>query len=330
MKFLFFTDTHIRNTNPQGRKDNFLETVLKKLEEIINIARQNNVNAVIHGGDLFDRPDTPPSLVREVVIRLKKLDVPLYMVAGNHDMYGQNPATIKRTMLGLLDSINIINLINPGHKIFFKKNDITVRLTGTHFFYNLDKEDKEGYRVKKEDCDVAIHIVHGMLMDKPYFKTSFFTTIDEIINTEADITLSGHYHTGFGVKQINGKYFVNPGSVVRIDSSLVEISRMPKVTLIEIENDIKIENIVLKTALPGQDVLDRSKLEEMEFKEKKLSDFIQGINSTFSFKSYDFTTILNEISKKDNLKKEIVEEALKKIEQAQLNSSFDGEDLEVI
>lgn len=331
MKFLFLTDTHIRNTNPQGRKDNFFETVFKKLDEIIEIAQEKNVDAVLHGGDLFDRPDTPPSLVREVVIRFKKIDVPIYMVAGNHDIYGQNPNTIKRTMIGLLDSMGIIKLINPEEKVFLKKNGVTVRLTGTHYSYNLDKEGKiSGYIVKKDDCDVAIHMVHGMLLEKPLFHTAYCTTIDEILSTQADITLSGHYHSGYGIKYVNGRYFVNPGSIVRIDSSLIEISRMPKVSFIKIEKDIIIENITLKSALPGYEILDRTKLEEMEFKEKKLAEFIQSVNSASNFKSYDFTAILNEISQKNNIKKEVVEEALKKIEQAQIDFSFDGEDLEVI
>lgn len=40
MRILFFTDTHIRGTNPQNRKDNFVETLFRKLEEVFDIAKK--------------------------------------------------------------------------------------------------------------------------------------------------------------------------------------------------------------------------------------------------------------------------------------------------
>ena len=39
MKFLFFTDSHIRGTTPKNRKDNFYETLKTKLLEITNISK---------------------------------------------------------------------------------------------------------------------------------------------------------------------------------------------------------------------------------------------------------------------------------------------------
>ena len=61
MRILFFTDTHIRGTNPQNRKDNFPETLYLKMEEVFDIAKKNNVDILLHGGDIFDRPDNSPS-----------------------------------------------------------------------------------------------------------------------------------------------------------------------------------------------------------------------------------------------------------------------------
>ena len=43
-----------------------------------------------------------------------------------------------------------------------------------------------------------------------------YTLIDEILETEADVTLSGHYHAGFDTKCIDKKYFINPGSLVEL------------------------------------------------------------------------------------------------------------------
>ena len=81
MRFLFFTDTHIRGTNPQNRKDNFLQTLHQKVEEVLSIAQNSKVDIILHGGDIFDRPDISPSLVREFILLINKYSIPVYAIA---------------------------------------------------------------------------------------------------------------------------------------------------------------------------------------------------------------------------------------------------------
>jgi len=316
---LFFTDTHIRGTNPQNRKDNFVDTIFRKLEEVFDIAKENDVDILIHGGDIFDRPDIAPSLVRDFIVLIDRYSLPIYAVAGNHDMFGQNPVTLNRTMLGLLDGAGIIRLLSPGEKLYFKDGNKKIQLTGQHYFYGLDVDSgKQSYIVKKDkDVDVAVHIVHGMLLEKPFFEGMAYTLIEDILDTEADITLSGHYHSGFTTKCIDNKYFINPGSLVRINNSLNELLRMPKVVLLDLQNEIKIQELYLKRALPGEEVLDRTKVETMAFRERKLSEFIQSVNSTGNYDTFDINNIIEQISKQQNLKEEVIKEALKRIGQAQ-------------
>jgi predicted phosphodiesterase len=222
-------------------------------------------------------------------------------------------------MLGLLDGAGLIKLINPGEKLYFKENNKKIQLTGQHYFYGIDADDeKRSYVVRKDpDVDFAIHVVHGMLLEKPFFEGMAYTLIEDILDTEADITLSGHYHAGFATKCIDNKYFINPGSLVRINNSLNEFLRMPKVILLDLEDDVRIEEIYLNKALPGEDVLDRSKVESMAFRERKLSEFIQSVYSTGNYDTFDINKIIEEISKQQNIKDEVIMEALKRIGQAQ-------------
>jgi len=296
-----------------------VETLFQKLEEVFYIAKENNVDILIHGGDIFDRPDLAPSLVRDLIILIEKFSFHIYAVAGNHDVFGQNPLTLNRTMLGILDGAGIIKLIKPGEKIFFEKDNKKIQLTGEHYFYGIDTDrEKKSYIIKKDPgVDIAIHVVHGMLLEKPFFEGIAYTLIEDILDTEADITLSGHYHTGFGTKCVNNKYFINPGSLVRINNSLNEFFRMPKVVLLDLKDNIKIEEVSLKKALPGDEVLDRSKVESMVFRERKLSEFIQSIYSTGNYDTLDINKIIEQISKQENIKDEVIIEALKRIGQAQ-------------
>ena len=54
MRFLVFTDPHIRGNAPINRKDNFVETQKAKFREVIQIAQDFNTDYLLCGGDLFD------------------------------------------------------------------------------------------------------------------------------------------------------------------------------------------------------------------------------------------------------------------------------------
>lgn len=224
MKILFFTDTHIRGTTPKNRKDNLVDTLEEKFHEILSISKNYNVDYILHGGDLFDRPDVSVSVVSKFAEVLNKFEMPIYIICGNHDIYGHNPDTINRTMLGLFDSIGIVNLIDENEIVFLEKGGITIQLTGQPYTYNIDdNKNLNKYIVENIDpkADYSIHMAHGMLLEKPFIKGIPYTLIDDIISTKADITLSGHYHSGFGIIKSKSKYFINPGSLIRDRKSVV-------------------------------------------------------------------------------------------------------------
>lgn len=328
MKLLFLTDTHIRGNAPINRKDEFLITLEKKVMEVLDIIITKKVDVCLHGGDMFDRPDISPSIVREVGAILRQFPVPIYSVAGNHDIYGYNPATLPRTMLGLLDGLGVVNLLSPGEKVFLEENDLKVQLSGQHFDYSLDQGGGQGYIIEKSpEVDYALHIVHGLLLEKPLFPGIAYTLLENILSTEADLTLVGHYHRGFGrVIQVDGKYFVNPGSLVRLEASNSEVARRPQVVLIDLKKDkIDIELLKLKSALPGEEVLDETKLMSKEYREKKMADFLQGIKEVGDFKTFNIQEIMEMIAEKEGLKSRVREEAISRIGKAE-EALFAGQD----
>jgi len=326
MRLMFFTDTHIRGTTPKNRKDNLLETLEEKFKEILNLSKDYDVDFILHGGDLFDRPDISTSIARKFALILSKFTVPIYLIPGNHDMYGHNPNTINRTMLGLLDAINIINLVGEGEIVILEKDHIKVQLTGQPYVYDIDSTaNRSSYLVKDKlpGVNYSIHMVHGMLLDKPFIKGIPFTLIDDIKSTNADITLAGHYHSGFGVINIDGKYFINPGSVIRITNSLREIERHPKVVIIDLKDTITIDLIPLKTAKEGLDILDRKQIEISLYRNEKVMEFKQSIDSVVEFEKLDINHILDTLSSTEGISVEVKKEAMKRIAIAQMNDRGD-------
>ena len=185
--------------------------------------------------------------------------------------------------------------------------------------------NRSNYIVKDvpKDVDYAIHMVHGMLLNKPFIRGIPYTLIDDIKDTEADITLAGHYHSGFGIINTNGKYFVNPGSLIRVTNSLTEIERMPKVVIIDLNENINIELIELKVAAQGKDVLDRKEIENHIFKSERLFEFKQSIDTAVNFEKLEINEILMEVSNAEGVSEDVKEEALKRIALSQMKELGD-------
>lgn len=321
MRLLFFTDSHIRGTTPKNRKDDFVETLEKKFLEIVEIIKENNVDYVLHGGDLFDRPDVSIAITSRFSRILKDIHVPFYIVSGNHDIYGHNPLTINRTMLGLLSELDIFKIIAKDEIVFLEKDDIKVQITAQPYIYDIDDPINRKYYILDEVDDTAtysIHMVHGMLLDKPFVKGVPYTLVDDIKDTKADITIAGHYHSGFDKIFIDGKYFINPGSIVRISNSLREMERKPKVLIIDLKDKIEITNIYLKTALSGEEVLNREEIENSIFKRERLFEFKQTVDSALNFERMDINDVLIEVSNSEGLSEEVKIEALKRIAAIQM------------
>lgn len=321
MKFLYFTDTHYRGTNPINRLDDFPLTLENKTREIFQIAKDENVDYILHGGDLFDRPDTSISVASTFVKIFMESPCPIYIISGNHDIYGHNPETVNRTMLGFLCDLGIMNLLD--NKKILLKGDVNVQISGSPYKYGIDEKNNiKSYMVDEVDneADYSIHLVHGFLMEKPFIEGINFTLISDIFDTKADITLCGHYHLGFKTVVHDGKYFINPGSVIRISNSILEIKRRPKILIIELKDKISIKEVYLKSAQPGELVLDRSQIENAKSKRAKAIEFEDIINTgtSLNFERRDVFKIINSIANKENIPENVKNETLRRVTEAQM------------
>ncbi|MCL7746538.1 metallophosphoesterase [Halalkalibacter alkaliphilus] len=316
MKFLYVTDTHIRGTTPKNRLDVYVDTLKEKLEEVIELANKEEVDVLLHGGDVFDRPDLSPNVVGQFAKIFMKANMPIYVVAGNHDTFGHNPETISRTMLGLMDSFGVMTVIDPGSPILIEKNGQRIQISGQPYHYDLDQRDPklDYYPTNETNADVLIHIVHSMLVEKALPEGVPHTIIDHIWGTTADIILTGHFHGGFGIKERNGKFICNPGALARVNNHWSEISRMPKVIIGSIiDRNISLREITIKRAQKGDDVLDRSFLEKAVHQEEKLHSFVQQVKETSQFQTLNMSDIILEIASLKNVEDKVKQEALRRM-----------------
>ncbi len=314
MRLLFFTDDHKRGTTPANRKDNFPATLAAKLREVVAIAREREVDYILHGGDFYDVPAPAISVCGEFLAIYQQFPAPVYIIAGNHDLFGNNEETLPRTMLGLAARLGIVRMLGR-EPVYLEKNGLRLQLTGQGYHFEMDRRDpQEDYVVTKKDCDYAIHMVHGMLLDRATFPGLFYTLVEQIWETGADFTLAGHNHLGFPDVERDGRRFLNPGALARLSNHPLEMRRPVQVIYIDLGGSRPTyEKIGLKSALPGEDVLDRSRQEEASFREERLAGYLAEIMAAGSYLRADVRLLVEQIAGNERLEPRIRAEALRRV-----------------
>jgi DNA repair exonuclease SbcCD nuclease subunit len=226
-RILFATDIHFRATKPISRLDkDFFITILGKIQEIREMAE--HVDLVLLGGDIFDRPDCPHSVVIKVNRAFSNFPCPVYSVIGNHDIFGYEGQTVDATALGSLFEMGNVKRLDAMHPA------PGIAIYGMHAF------DKEIWQVPASE-GTKILVSHKLITTVTIPNCKTFMVDDIARLTNADIVLSGDIHFPH-VVTTDSKLLVNPGSLSRL--SIDDRDRQPQVAIItidgsEIECDLK-------------------------------------------------------------------------------------------
>ena len=316
MKILFFTDTHIKSRNPRSRIDDYEDSIYKKIEEIREISIKKNVDMILHGGDLFDKADVGIKTASKFGKLFQTFTKKIHIISGNHDIYGYNPNSIDRAMMGLYNSLDVLELIEEDKTIIMEKDGLRVQISGQPYTHDIDSSDKSHYYPKRLDnIDYHILMIHSFLLYKKFIEQIEYTLIDQIMDTDCDIVLSGHYHTGFKTVKVNEKYFANPGSIARMTNTESERKRIPKVLIIELtKDDIKIEEIFLKSAKNSSEIFSDDKINPYSIKNKSLLDIKERLSKLSSNPIIDINNNLKSIGREMKIDEEIIDEAIRRIE----------------
>lgn len=107
---LYVGDIHAWHTTPRSRTDNYRESSLLMLEKVGRLATDLQVEAILLGGDVGHDTDWPISLVHEVADVMLKWPAPIYTAVGNHDMDNYCLETHKRSGLGALARMGVLEI----------------------------------------------------------------------------------------------------------------------------------------------------------------------------------------------------------------------------
>lgn len=330
IKIIKVGDVHARYDVPKSRLDSYPDTVLAKLEHVFALARGTE-SYVVFVGDIGNSPSLHKGDGYIFFLRLMHLfkkydDVKKFIVVGNHDVYGQNVETFDKSYLKAFEVMGLIERLRMDKPVILEDDDTRVAITGCDYFHQIDKGDLSYYTgFTKTNDAVMIHAVHGFLTDnKAKWDKIKTTSIDEISDTPAHITLAGHEHSGFGIVSKNNRYFVNIGSLLRVSASVGDIGNEVSVAMIEIDGkdiDIREHFLPATIAKPATMVINRAALEE----EKERAALIENLSNASAalFDVGDLEagiTLIDDLIKYSetlNIPKKVVDIMLECIEEAE-------------
>lgn len=237
MRILHITDSHGTVKSPEGRRDIYYISFLKKLYEIGYVCKRAGVNMIIHTGDLFHTARVSNKFAGQVSELIKATGVPFYVVPGNHDIEGYTTDTIDQTMLGLLAKTGIITLLDREHPIQITDNyngeEYSVAVSGQEYYSHIDEGNHQDFEMQQDEADLNILAIHSYIADTPQHPDIKHTMVQDIY-TNADIILTGHYHRQFEWTDGQNLDIYNPGSMMRVEQTEYNKTHIPCYGILDI------------------------------------------------------------------------------------------------
>ncbi len=343
VRLLITGDLHYRSANPRARIDEFRIALAVKMREVFDLAAERRADAIVIPGDICDSPNMSYSTFAELGKLLSQAPCSIWSIPGNHDMFGSNPETLRRTPFGALVELGIVRdlscdpfersesddprpLVGMVGNPFSAETDLGI--TDYLFCSGLGGPGGSRHRVR-------IQVAHGMLLERTPNYELRHTLVSDVATHPAapDVLIVGHEHTGFGVLRVPRKHCpnwpmlaINPGALCRLTAHPAEIERTVQVCLLTVERApededetgffqprIETELIPLKSAKPGHEVLSREHLEAQAEREEKVAAFLALLAEEGETRFLEVREIIEDIARREAVPREVVDEALRRI-----------------
>lgn len=297
MRILILNDSHDRGKNSVNRIGNMHHDLMLKLDETIEISK--SCDFVIHLGDIWDSANVSNTIIDDWLDRIEASKKDWHILPGNHDMFGATWETSERSALAHafkrcknIIRLDEIKIINEQIDNFYIKD--------YPYYFNCEEDIKNNGLIHKQKDLFTIACTHAFISIKPFHPKVVHVQAKEV-NTNFDLCLCSHFHYDFDAT-INNTRFLNLNAWGRL--SITEAKNAPKVAILDTRTR-EIEIIKLKSAKPGSEIFDLSKIEEIKKFDKNIEEFIQSLEST-TFQKQNIRGIIEDIGKKEKVDKEVI------------------------
>ena len=326
IRLLWRTDVHISDHTPRSRKDNWTETILRKLKWCGELANEHKCDAVIDGGDFFDIKSPSRNshqMVQQVAEIHEDYVCPTYVNVGNHDVKYGDIEYLGESPLGVLFSSGVFQRLYDQHELIItnehrgpdNREPIKVRVVGIP--YHGTEYDWERFAsIKKGDEDYLIVIAHVLASKKggSMFEGEDIIRYSSLADLDPDVWAFGHWHKDQGIEEIApGKWVVNVGSFSRGSLSQDSLTRKPCAVLMEFGESIRLERHNVPILEPEK-VFDVEAKQRAEERTEAMETFMTQLQNSMS--DAEEGSSLESVIQGANVADKVKEIALMYLEQA--------------
>lgn len=326
MRLLLIGDPHITSKNPKARLDTLAEAQKRKFDEIENIAEDYKVRAILISGDVFDYPYQGYQTFIYYLLWFQKLmhkGHRIFTVFGQHDLFFHSLESTESTALGALFNLGAINLAWEKPQIVASSiasrnpnNDVWIYgcSFGEDIPNKLDKPGKHVLIIHKTIAPTAPW--YGAKEDKDYYSPS------EVYDKGMyDLILCGDWHGQFYWRSKGDTHILNPGALVRKTGGYEDYYRHPTVAIWDtVENEV--EEILLQSAKPSEEVITREHLEALVKKTKRLKEFTERLKAGGSSLGPSYLVNLMKAIERAKSQRYLDDDAIEKIREAINHSAY--------
>lgn len=283
------TDVHIADVAPQSRTDDWAQTILGKLGQVGNIARQVKACAVLDGGDFFHFKSPSRNsheLISKVAHVHSEYPCPVYGNIGNHDLKYGSLEFLAESPLAVLFESGVFKRLYDQHEAVFCQNGVTVRVVGIP--YHGTKYDRNRFTsITKGDEDYLVVMVHCLASQAGgmMFEAEDIIGYQELVNLDPDVWCFGHWHKDQGITEIaRGKWVVNTGSMSRGSISQDDLTRKPSCVVLRFSpENVTFEQVALVVD-PPEEVFNLAGRARAEARETTMADVVDRIKGKLNMR----------------------------------------------
>jgi DNA repair protein SbcD/Mre11 len=264
MKIILLSDIHLMNETPICRLDDFPATQCEKLTYIFDYAKNQGSCVVLQAGDVFDAPRSW-HLLPKVIAFLKKYNLPVLSIYGQHDTYLYNEGTRPATNLGILGEIGLVKILS---KKPYRLHNCT--FYGASFGQEIPKPKNKA---------ISILAIHAPIGEKEMFPGHKISTPKDILKKyNHDLILCGDIHRQFLISK-DERIICNTGCISRKTAKEYNLEYEPMFYVYDSITG-KIEKKIIPHK-PSSEVITREHIETKQnlYDFSKFSDSIKNIKS---------------------------------------------------
>ena len=260
MKLLCVGDLHYRASQPRGRKDDYVQALLGKMEQIHDIAEEHDCGFILAPGDVFDS-SVPPLWLVETFIRQNR-GRGVLAILGQHDQRYHHTAR-KNTPLGVSEAARVVRVL--GRMPYVSGG---VEFYGSSWSEPIPKP--------KQSNSIKVLLLHEMIIKKDKLwpdQENFVRSATILHKHQYDLIVSGDNHHFF-TDSYEGRHLVNCGSLMR--TNIDQGNHKPAVVLYDTED--RTVEVLLLDVEPAEDVLKIEESENEKIRSKDLDAFVEQLS----------------------------------------------------